>query len=75
MSMMFERQPMENLLTRSELATALKVSLRTIDRLLADKEITPIRIGSNLVRFHLPDVIAQLRSRAQTSKHPCTRSL
>ena len=65
----------EGLLTREELAKALKISVRTVDQLTADGEITPIRIGDKIVRFHLPDVIAELRSRAQTSKHPCTRSL
>ena len=63
------------LLTREELAKALKISVRTVDQLIADGEITPIRIGDKIVRFYLPDVIAELRSRAQTSKHPCTRSL
>jgi len=77
MAITFEQQPRESegLLTRHELARALNVSLRTVDQMIADHEITPIRLRGKLVRFHLPDVLAELRSRAQTSKHPCTRTL
>jgi excisionase family DNA binding protein len=65
----------EGLLTRAELAAALKISPRTVDRMIADQEITPIRLRGKLIRFHLPDVVAELRSRANVSKHACTRSL
>ncbi|HSU54589.1 MAG TPA: excisionase family DNA-binding protein [Candidatus Dormibacteraeota bacterium] len=84
MPLIFEQQPKESakaavvsetLLTRAALARALNVSLRTVDQMIADHEITPIRLGGKLVRFYLPDVIAELRSRAQTSKHPITRSI
>ena len=34
----------EGLLTRRELAQALRVSLRTVDQMLADEEITPVRL-------------------------------
>jgi excisionase family DNA binding protein len=64
-----------SLVTRHGLAKALNVSIRTIDQLIADGTITPIRLGGKLVRFYLPDVIAELRSKAKTSKHPCTRSI
>jgi excisionase family DNA binding protein len=61
------------LLTRAALAKVLVVSVSTVDRMLADGEITPIRLRGKLVRFHLPDVLAELREKAQTSKHSCTR--
>ena len=75
--MVFEQQPreVEDLVTRHGLARALNVSLRTVDQMIADHDITPIRLRGKLVRFHLPDVLAELRTRAQTSKHPCTRTL
>jgi excisionase family DNA binding protein len=40
------------LLTRDELAEALKVSLRTVDRMLAEGEITAVRMRGTLVRFY-----------------------
>jgi excisionase family DNA binding protein len=39
------------LLTRERLAEALDVSLRTVDLMLADGEITPMRLRGKLVRF------------------------
>jgi len=35
--------------------------------------ITPMRLRGKLVRFHLPDVLAELQGKAQTSKRGCTR--
>src|SRR5947209_20323688 len=61
------------LLTRVELAKVLMVSVSTVDRMLADGEITPIRLRGKLVRFHLADVLGELREKAQMSKHGCTR--
>ena len=61
------------LLTRAALAKVLMVSVSTVDRMLADGEITPIRLREKMVRFHLPDVLAELREKAQSSKHGCTR--
>ena len=43
------------LLTRAELALAQKVSVRTVDALVADQEITPVRLRGKLVRFIRPD--------------------
>jgi excisionase family DNA binding protein len=63
----------ESLLTRRELAAALKVSLRTVDQMLADEEITPVRLRGTLVRFCLPDVMRELRARATTSKRAVAR--
>src|ERR1041385_53023 len=61
------------LLTRAELALALKGSVRTLDALVSDQEITPVRLRGKLVRFFLPDVMRELREKAQTSKRGVTR--
>ena len=61
------------LLTREKLAEALDVSLRTVDLMLADGEITPMRLPGKLVRFYLPDVLQELREKAKTSKRNVTR--
>jgi excisionase family DNA binding protein len=63
------------LLTRTELAERLGVSSRTVDRMLADREITPVILRSRLVRFYLPDVVRQLVARALVSKRGCARKL
>ena len=63
------------LLTREQLAVELKVSLRLVDLMLADGEITPMRLRGKLVRFYLPDVLQELREKAKTSKRGCTRKL
>ena len=57
-----------HLLTRGELAEMLKVSVCTVDRMLADGEIPHIRIRGALVRFYLPDVVRQLVANALTRK-------
>ena len=57
------------LLTREELAQALKVSVRTVDRMLADGEISPVRVRGVLVRFYLPDVVRELVATAMTRKN------
>jgi hypothetical protein len=63
------------LLTRTELADALQVSPRTVDRMQADGEITPVVLRGYLVRFYLPDVVRQLMARALVSKRGCSRKL
>jgi excisionase family DNA binding protein len=50
----------ERLLNRFELAAALRVSLSTVDRMLANDEIPCMRLRGR-VRFHLADVIECLR--------------
>jgi excisionase family DNA binding protein len=50
----------ERLLTTEDVAVVLKVSVRTVERMLHDGEITPVRLRG-LVRFRLEDVIAALR--------------
>jgi len=49
------------------------VSLRMVDMMLADGEITPMRLRGKLVRFYLPDVLQELREKAKTSKRNVAR--
>jgi hypothetical protein len=63
------------LLTRTELADALQVSPRTVDRMQADGDITPVVIRGYLVRFYLPDVVRQLMAGALISKRGCARKV
>jgi excisionase family DNA binding protein len=48
--------------TRQELARVLKVSLRTVDRMIADQAIPFLRLGK-VIRFRLEDVERQLAER------------
>ncbi len=52
------------IVTRRGLAAVLKVSVRTVDEMVAKGEITPLRPGGVLVRFYLPDVVRELREAA-----------
>ena len=71
-----ERVPdAQGLVTRQGLAQALHVSVSTVDRMLADGEITPVRLRGKLVRFCLPDVMAELKAKAMSSKRNCTRRI
>jgi hypothetical protein len=63
------------LLTRAQLALELKVSLRMVDLMLADGEITPMRLRGKMVRFYLPDVLQELREKTKTSKRNVARRL
>ncbi len=56
------------LLTREELAVVLKVSVHTVDRMLAEEEIPCIRLRGRMVRFYLPEVIRVLVATAVTRK-------
>ena len=58
---------------KREESEALKVSLRMVDMMLADGEITPMRLRGKLVRFYLPDVLQELREKAKTSKRNVAR--
>jgi len=51
------------IVTRRGLAAVLKVSVRTVDEMVAAEEITPLRVRG-LVRFFLPDVVRQLTAAA-----------
>jgi len=63
----------DTLLTREQLAVELKVSLRLVDLMLVDGEITPMRLREKLVRFYLPDALQELREKAKTSKRNVAR--
>ena len=52
----------ERLLTTEDVAVVLKVSVRTVERMLHDGEITPVRLRGSLVRFRLDDVMEALRN-------------
>ena len=51
-------------LTREDLAGLLQCSVRTVDEMVANEEITPVRPGGVLVRFYLPNVIRELTAAA-----------
>jgi excisionase family DNA binding protein len=57
------------LVTRRGLAVALGVSLRTVERMLHDEEIEPVRLHGWSVRFHVPDVVRRLRELGATRKN------
>lgn len=46
----------ELLLTRGQVAKLLQVSIRTVDALIADGHLTPIRIRKRIVRFQRDQV-------------------
>ena len=50
--------------TRHGLAALLKVSVRTVDEMVADEEITPVRPHGPLVRFYVPHVVRELTAAA-----------
>jgi hypothetical protein len=54
----------EGFVTRRGLAAVLKVSVRTVDEMVAAKEITPVRPHGPLVRFYLPHVVRELTAAA-----------
>ena len=56
------------LVNRHGVALALGVSLRTLDRMLAAKEIVPIWVHG-LRRFDVPEVMRHLAATALTRKH------
>ncbi len=56
------------LVTRRGLAVALGVSLRTVERMLHDEEIEPVRLRGS-VRFHVRDVLQRLVESGATRKN------
>ena len=66
-----ESQDLVRFLTREELAQALKISLRTVDVMMAAREIPYLCLRGTLVRFYLPDVVRHLTATALTSKRRC----
>ena len=59
----------DRILTPSELATALRVSVATIDALVRDG-LPAIDLGGGQRRFLWSDSVAWLRSRLVPSQHP-----
>jgi excisionase family DNA binding protein len=59
----------EKYFTRRELARILKVSLRTVDGLIADEAIPFLRLGK-AIRFRLEDVERHLAERFLVAKAP-----
>jgi len=49
-------------LTRAELAAVLRVSVRTVGRMVTTGDLPVMELGEDLVRFYLPDVLEALRS-------------
>ena len=62
------------LLTKDELAAALRVSPRTVQEMVSGQEILIVRIRG-AVRFYLPDVVRSLTANAVTSKRGCAHRL
>ena len=56
------------LVTRRGLAVALGVSLRTVERMLHDEEIKPVRVRG-AQRFHVPEVVQELLASGATRKN------
>ena len=53
----------ERLWKRKELAPVLRVSLRTLDKMVALGEIPCLRLRGRLVRFRLEDVLRKLEGK------------
>ena len=51
----------ERLWKRKELAPVLRVSLRTLDKMVALGEIPCLRLRGRLIRFRLEDVLRKLK--------------
>lgn len=52
----------QQLLTSREVAGLLGVSLRTVERMIHDEEIKPVRLRGWLVRFRMEDVTEAVRN-------------
>jgi excisionase family DNA binding protein len=62
-----ERQAEAPCVTRFELASLLHVSLRTVDRMIADEEINVHRVRGKAVRFLRSDVEEYLKATAESA--------
>ena len=51
----------ETFLTRQEMARVLRVSLRTLDTMVAAGEIPCVRLRGRLVRFWVEDVVRKVK--------------
>ena len=52
----------QQLLTSRDVAALLGVSLRTVERMVHDEEIKPVRLRGWLVRFRMEDVTEAVRN-------------
>ena len=52
----------QQLLTSRDVAALLGVSLRTVERMIHDEEIKPVRLRGRLVRFRMEDVREVVRN-------------
>ena len=55
-------------LTREELAEILRISIRTVDAMVAAEEVPCVRLRGAIVRFYLPDVVRHLTATLLTRK-------
>ena len=60
-----ETGAVQELVTSRGVAAALGVSLRTVQRMVHDEEIKPVRLRGRLVRFRLEDVMEAVRNQGR----------
>jgi excisionase family DNA binding protein len=60
-----ETGAVQELVTSRGVAVALGVSLRTVERMIHDEEIKPVRLRGWLVRFRLEDVMEAVRNQGR----------
>ena len=60
-----ETGAVQELVTSRGVAAALGVSLRTVERMIHDEEIKPVRLRGWLVRFRLEDVMEAVRNQGR----------
>jgi excisionase family DNA binding protein len=58
-------QPITNLMTKKEVASYLKVSMRTVYGLMSKQRLPYLRLGPRCVRFMLSDVEEELKRRSR----------
>ena len=61
----YVQRPIDNLMTRGDVAAYLKVSLRTVNNLMGKGHLPYIRLSSRCVRFMLADVQNELSRRSK----------
>lgn len=55
----------QQLLTSRDVAAALGVSLRTVERMVHDEEIKPVRLRGRLVRFRMEKVMQAVQNESR----------
>ena len=56
------------LLDKKDVATLLSISVKTVDRMVAERQIPVVRIGSKIIRFHPQQVDRWIEKRTVTQK-------